>query len=137
MKKSLILAIALVFVVAACGDDDAIDTTSTTDTPSVPFVSGQPPAITDVSFSYLESLPVQVRATVQGDLPTPCHGLSSHVGPLADGQVTVVMTVTQPDADTMCAQVITPFEETLDLGSFAPGDYVMLLGGVEYPFTVQ
>lgn len=132
MKKSLLLGIALVLVVAACGDDETGDTPTT-----VPFVSGPTPTITDVSFAYLESLPVQVRATVTGDLPTPCHGLSTHVAPEADGQVAVVMTITQPPADVVCAQVITPFSETLDLGSFAPGDYTMLLGGVEYPFTVQ
>lgn len=130
MKKPLIAILALVFVVAGCGDDEESAPTT------VPFVSGPAPTVTNVEFQFLESLPVQVRAVVTGELPTPCHGLSTHVTPEADGQVAVVMTVTQPPADTVCAQVIEPFEEILDLGAFAPGTYTLLLDGVAYPFTI-
>ena len=50
--------------------------------------------------------------TVSGQLPNPCYEVSTEVR-VAESypeQVTVLVTVTEPDADTMCAQVIQEYE---------------------------
>jgi hypothetical protein len=126
MKKTLISLLALTLLLTACADDDTTTTSGATRA-----------EVTEVEFLYLESLPVQVRAVVRGNLPTPCHGLSpSSPERPADPRVVVEVTLTPPAADVVCAQVITPFEITIDLGSFAAGDWTLVLNGVEYSFTV-
>lgn len=127
MKTKLIPMIGLLLLLTACADDD----TATT------IPQGDRAEIIEVEFLYLESLPVQVRAVVKGNLPTPCHGVSNTVPSTpVDGKIVVEVTVTPPAEGVVCAQVIEPFEITIDLGSFALGDWTLELNGVDYGFTV-
>ena len=132
MKKQLLLVLALALLAAACGTAaaGAPDPSDTT----VP--AGRPASIGGVTFQFLESLPVQVRAVVTGDLPTPCHTVVVGTPTTSGDRVELTITVAEPPADTMCVQVIEPFEETIDLGTFAPGTYTLLLNGTAYPFTI-
>lgn len=52
------------------------------------------------------------KYTVSGQLPNPCYEVSTEVlvAESYPEQVTVVVAVTEPDADTMCAQVIQEYE---------------------------
>lgn len=126
MKKTLISMLALTLLLTACADDDTTTTSGATRA-----------EVTEVEFLYLESLPVQVRAVVRGNLPTPCHSLSpSDPSEPANGKVIVELTLIAPPADISCAQVIEPYETTIDLGSFAAGNWTLILNGVEYSFTV-
>ncbi|MCB2223499.1 MAG: hypothetical protein KQH83_04900 [Actinobacteria bacterium] len=138
MRRLATVALTGVLLFAACGDDAPAATASTTTAPT-----GAAPTTTDpvyvahVEFVFLESYPVQVRAVVTGDLPTPCHEPGWTVGAAgADGRVVVDMWSSVPDPDLACAQVLEPFEVTIDVGSFETGDYVVEIGGTDYPFTI-
>jgi len=127
MKIRITLLLAVTVLLGACADD-ATETT----TPD----GGDPATITGVEFLYLESYPVQVRAVVTGELPTPCHVLDTDVAAAENGRIVAIALAVPPTDDEVCAQVVEPFEITLDLGSFESGDYVFELNGTEYPFTI-
>jgi hypothetical protein len=94
-----------------------------------------PVYVDGVEFIFLESYPVQVRAIIRGSVPTPCHTAQAVVGERDGNRVPVTISSTAP-ADAVCAQVLEPFELTVAVGSFETGDYVVEIGGVDYPFTI-
>ena len=127
MKIRITLLLAVTVLLGACADD-ATETT----TPD----GGDQATITGVEFLYLESYPVQVRAVVTGELPTPCHVLDTDVAAAENGRIVAIALAVPPTDDEVCALVVEPFEITLDLGSFESGDYVLELNGTESPFTI-
>jgi hypothetical protein len=70
-----------------------------------------------------ESYPVQVELLVVGNLPTPCHHLRvDTTEPDEDGHIQIqIYSVSNPD--TMCAQVLEPFEAAIPLGDFTEGNF--------------
>ncbi len=96
-----------------------------------------PVYVDSVELVFMESYPVQVRAIVAGNLPTPCHTADWRVGETgADGSVTLEVFSTVDDPETACIQVLEPFEITADIGSFTTGQYLLVVNGVDYPFTI-
>lgn len=77
----------------------------------------------------LESYPPQFVLAVSGDLPDPCHQLRARISPPnEDGRIDVnLYALVEPD--TMCMQVLKPFEISIALGSFPPGKYEVYLNG--------
>lgn len=128
MRRVIALLAAFAFVFAACGDDEPAATAPTTGDRSPAYVN-------DVEIVLLESYPVQVRAIVQGDLPTPCHQLDWEVSDPEDDRIELEVYSTF-DPEAVCAQVLEPFEETIDVGSFETGEYVLVVNGEEHPFTI-
>ena len=54
-----------------------------------------------------------------------------------DGRTTLTLDLySLADPVGACAQVLTPFTEVIALGEFAPGSYVLVVNGVEYPFEI-
>jgi hypothetical protein len=144
MRKSLLfLVTALVVLAAGLGiawaamsDEPAGGDQTTTTLPAEPGTAHGPVYLDSVEVLLLESYPVQVRALVKGSLPTPCHSLDWEVsGPDDAGRITLDLYSTAEDG-AVCVQVLEPFEESIDVGSFASGSYVLVVGGVEYPFTI-
>lgn len=144
MRKTVLLLVVALAVVAsglgiawaALSDDPAADDTTTTTRPGAPGVVRGPVYIDSVELLLLESYPVQVRALVKGSLPTPCHQLVWDLSdPDASGRI-VLDVYSNADADSVCAQVLEPFEQSIDIGSFTGGSYVLVVDGVEYPFTI-
>ncbi len=76
-----------------------------------------------------ESYPPQISLGLSGDLPTPCHQLRVEVRtPDSDNKINVdVYTVVDPNL--MCTQVLKPFTESIDLGTFPSGHYTVWLNG--------
>ena len=155
MKKTLILMIALVMAVAACGDGDGatapgVETTTTT-SPDDPISSEDPtttttlppdrtepgPAFVDsVEILLMESWPVQVAAAVTGSLPNPCHTLTWEVSePDADGRITLEVSSLFDPAE-VCVEMIQEFEENIRVGDFTTGDFVLVVNGVDYLFSI-
>ena len=132
MRKLAILTIAVALAASACwpfetGDGDE-------PTPSTgPVVSG-PAFVEDVEFVFLESYPVQIRAIVRGSLPTPCHELVWNLEPTDGGAEVEIGSAVDPGA--VCAEVLEPFEVTIDVGSFETGEYTLIVNGESYPFTI-
>ena len=76
-----------------------------------------------------ESYPPQISLNLAGDLPTPCHQLRVDVAdPTSENKVNIeAYTLVNPDM--MCTQVIKPFEESIDLGTFPSGHYSVYVNG--------
>lgn len=85
--------------------------------------------LNDVSLVIRESFPPQVSLLIQGDLPTPCNQLRVDIGaPDAENKVEVdLYSVSNPNK--ACTQVLKPFEESIDLGTFPTGHYTVWVKG--------
>ena len=93
-----------------------------------------PAYVESVELLFAESHPVQVSVLIEGFLPTPCHTLAWDLS--GDGERLALDLYSLADPEEACAQVLVPFTEVIDLGSFEPGSYVLLVNGVEYPFEI-
>ena len=76
-----------------------------------------------------ESFPPQVLLTLRGNLPTPCHALRALLNPPDGENKIIVEAYSVVDPDRMCTQVLHPFEESLDLGTYPSGHYVVWVNG--------
>jgi hypothetical protein len=76
-----------------------------------------------------ESYPPQIALGISGNLPTPCHQLRAAISePDAENKINVeVYTVVDPNM--MCTQVLKPFSETIELGTFPSGHYSVWVNG--------
>jgi hypothetical protein len=85
--------------------------------------------IEELGLLIRESHPPQIALGFSGNLPTPCHQIRSVVGePDAENKIHVeVYTVVDPNM--MCTQVLQPFMETIELGTFPSGHYSVWLNG--------
>jgi hypothetical protein len=151
MRKSLIpLLLVLVVLAAGCfglnlssapdgGDEPTTTLPGGGDNPpgtTLPIAGRFPVYVDGVEFLLLESWPVQVKAVVRGTLPTPCHTLAWNLGePDAAGRIELSLFSTV-DMDQVCTQVLHPFEQTIDVGSFTSGSYVLVVNGIDYPFEI-
>jgi hypothetical protein len=136
MRKALIpLLLTLAVVTAACWPFDA-SAPGDEPTTTLPIAGRLPVYIDSAELLQLESWPVQVKLILRGTLPTPCHTLAWDLSePDADGRI-VLSVFSTADLDQVCTQVLEPFEQTIDIGSFTSGDYVLVVNGVEYPFSI-
>jgi hypothetical protein len=77
----------------------------------------------------LESFPIQVNLYISGNLPPPCEQLRVKVNdPDSSNRIYIeIYSVSNPD--TMCVQVLQPFDTNISLGSFTPGPYKVYLNG--------
>jgi len=144
MRKTVLLVVVALAVLAAglgiawaaLPDDPADDDTTTTTGPDGPGATPGPVYIDSVELLMLESWPVQVHAQVKGNLPTPCHQLAWDLSaPDASGRIVLDIHSTT-NADVICVEVLEPFEQSISIGSFTSGSYVLVVNGVEYPFTI-
>jgi hypothetical protein len=77
----------------------------------------------------MESYPLQFMLVLKGNLPTPCHGLRVAASPPDSQNKIVVDVYSVADPNTICAQVVEPFEENFPLGSFPTGHYILWVNG--------
>jgi len=101
-----------------------------------PYVFGE--AIVDaIEIDLLESLPLQVRARITGGLADACTEIHEIVQS-RDGTTFRLRVITRRPADAICAQVITPFEVSIDLpvGDLPPGRYTVVAGDARAEFDL-
>jgi hypothetical protein len=145
--KSQILLLGLLFLVACTpqptpGPDTPVtsppgDSTSTNEPVFNPFApqGGDENLLrgnaflSEASLVIRESFPPQISLHVQGDLPTPCNQLRVDIAaPDAQNKIEVEL-YSVSDPNRVCAQVLQPFEEAIDLGTFPAGHYVVWVNG--------
>ncbi len=85
--------------------------------------------INESGIIMMESYPVQVRLELSGDLPTPCNDLRVVVSPPDANNEIQVAVYSVIDPDTMCTQVLAPFDATIPIGNFTTGSYRVLVNG--------
>jgi hypothetical protein len=158
IRKQFIWMAALIFLAAACApaavspdrNQPVVPVTPGAVSPSDPVSSDDPSQaypspsepragdekmqranvfIDSVQILTLESFPPQFMVSVAGNLPTPCHELRSDVsGPDAQNRIDVEV-YSLVDPETICIQVLQPFQENINLGSFQTGTYQVFVNG--------
>ncbi|MCE7983311.1 MAG: hypothetical protein DYG89_19225 [Caldilinea sp. CFX5] len=93
--------------------------------------------VESIEVRILESNPVQVQAVVRGQLADACTTIAGATVEAQDQTFVITLQTTRP-ADQMCAQVLTPFEEVVPLGTPDPatGTYEVQVGDVVQSFTL-
>lgn len=153
-KSPVAIALLSIVILAACGPvgGQPVGPTSTpipvaasptsmpeppSSTPPGPTITGEA-TVESVELVMLESFPVQVRAIVKGYTPDSCTTISEIKQERTGNTFNVKITTTRP-ADLACAQVITPFEETipLDVAGLKAGTYTVNVNGVTETFTLS
>ena len=85
--------------------------------------------INQASLLIRESYPPQIALSVSGDLPTPCHELRAAIGqPDQENKIPVDL-YSVVDPNMVCTQVLEPFEEQIELGTFPTGHYSVWVNG--------
>jgi hypothetical protein len=85
--------------------------------------------INEASLIIRESFPPQISLTLAGDLPTPCNQLRVEIHPPDAENKIIVDVYSVIDPDQVCVQVLEPFEESIDLGTFPTGHYTVWVNG--------
>jgi hypothetical protein len=155
MKKHIIILMAILWVVACAPTsepatvppDTAVtsapitdSTPQTVDTPSAPPFSPLPDDanlqrdtvyISAAELLIRESYPVQIAVALSGETPTPCHQIRVNVRPPdAENKIFIeAYTVSNPTLN--CIQVIQPFKETIELGTFPTGHYTVWVNNTQ------
>ena len=148
MKKNILIATLFTLILSACASNTEIQPTETIIIePTIVIVdeTPTPPAylpissdsrltkakvmIDSASLVYTADEPAQVELFLNGHLPTPCHELRVHI-PEADEEGNIMIeaySLTEPDI--LCEQVLRKFNETIVLGTYPPGSYLVWVNG--------
>lgn len=105
--------------------------------PPGPIVS-MSATVGEIEIVILESFPVQVHVVIRGDLPDACTRIAS-VSVRRSGERFDVAIVAERERDAICAQVLTPYEETVALSvhGLAAGTYLVDVHGVTASFVLD
>jgi hypothetical protein len=95
----------------------------------VPDMARGPVYLDKVDLQLRESMPVELGLHLVGNLPTPCHQLAwqSEI-PEGGGKIAVEVYSKAP-IDQECIQVLSPLDETINLGRVHSGHYVVFVNG--------
>lgn len=113
------------------------DNMSTNEPPTNPFApqSGDKDLmrgnvyLDESSLVIRESFPPQISLSMSGNLPTPCNSLRAEVSPPDPENKIAVDLYSVTDPNKVCIQVLTPFDESIDLGTFPTGHYSVWVNG--------
>jgi hypothetical protein len=83
----------------------------------------------EASLMIRESYPPQISLSLNGDLPTPCNELRVQIDSPNHENKIMVDVYSLIDPDKVCIQVLEPFQEYIDLGTFATGHYSVWVNG--------
>lgn len=124
--RVLVSWVGVVLLMAACAEVDVGfgNTSTTSHSPGGGLVF-----VESTEILYLESFPVQVRLSVRGSLPTPCHELQWEIE--ESGSRIDVWLWSEPDPEDDCISVLEPFEVSIPLGSFETASIPVFLNGAE------
>jgi hypothetical protein len=74
--------------------------------------------------------PVQVKAVISGNLPSPCHVLRVVVSPADSANIINISVYSLVKPGSACAAVLQPFSVTVPIGSFTSGNYTVFVNGL-------
>lgn len=150
--KYLTIAFLLTFLAVSCAtapatSDNLPPDTVVTNPPEGTMPANEPPVnplapkpgdakltrgnifIQEFGLLIRESFPPQISLSSSGDLPTPCHELRAVINPPDTDNKIFVDAYSVVDPDMVCIQVLKPFQESIDLGTFPSGHYTVWLNG--------
>jgi hypothetical protein len=123
-------------LLAACAPGKPQDETTPPDKTEPP--TGSQATVESVKINILEADPPVIQVTASGHLPDAgCTSISA-IEQKRKGSDFYVTISTATDPDVMCAQVLTPFDQVIELEAegLAPGQYHVIVNGVEVPFEI-
>ncbi|MGB8982113.1 MAG: hypothetical protein WCC12_09570 [Anaerolineales bacterium] len=85
--------------------------------------------ISELDLLIRESYPPQIALSISGDLSTPCHELRAEIAPPDPENRIMVSVYSVADPNLACIQVLEPFQEFIDLGTFPQGHYSVWVNG--------
>ena len=85
--------------------------------------------IEEMELLIRESYPPQIAIELSGNLPTPCHELRAVIREPDDENKINVDVYTVVDPNVMCTQVLKPFAQNIELGTFPSGHYSVWVNG--------
>ena len=131
-KLTHFIAALFILLVAACAP--VVPAAPIVEQPSIP-VTGMA-NVQSVEVQVLETQPVEVIAVIQGQLPDAGCTTVASTDQVRAGNVLNVVLTTTTDPVALCAQALTPFEQTvsLDVSGLAPAVYTVNVNGVERSF---
>ncbi|HSK66756.1 MAG TPA: hypothetical protein VK888_07495, partial [Anaerolineales bacterium] len=134
MYRKLTLVIAALFILLATACAPVVPAAPIVQQPSIP-VTGMA-NVQSVDVQVLETQPVEVIAVIQGQLPDAGCTTVVSTNQVRAGNVLNVVLTTTTDPVALCAQALTPFEQTisLDVSGLAPAVYTVNVNGVEGSF---
>lgn len=91
--------------------------------------------IGNVEVMILESMPPQINLQVTGTIPDGCEGETLVETRREDDRVFVEIYRELP-VDVMCPMMVVDYSDTIDLGAFQPGTYIIDVNGFEVEVTV-
>jgi len=105
--------------------------------PDDPFVNQQVIFVDGLTINMMESFPIQVSATVNGNLPDGCTRIIDSKAEMIDESTFALQIFTERSEDMMCTMALVPFEETiiLDVKGLPAGTYIVKGFGLENSFT--
>lgn len=89
-----------------------------------------------VTVLIAESLPVQVTVEVIGYLPDGCTTRHETHQSREGNAVTIRMTMKRSE-DKICTKGVTDIREQIYIGTFAPGNYHLIVNGVKKKFRID
>ncbi len=96
-----------------------------------------PVYVEEIEVQVGEGLPAPVEVAVRGALPDACSELVEPADITVEGTRVTVRLASQRPRDLMCAEVLRAFDTTLDLGTFEPGTYTLVVNDLETTFVVE
>lgn len=104
---------------------------------------GSPEPLTTSSPTFVDSVEVEERsgsyyAVVRGNHPDACSTTGDIEQEVGDETITITIYTDRP-ADEICAQILTPFEEEIELDTrrLEQGQYTLDVNGTVTTFTIQ
>ena len=82
-----------------------------------------------VDILTMETYPLQFELLIGGHLPTPCHELRVKIKPPDDENNVHVEVYSVSNPEMICVQVLRSFTETISLGSYPSGSYMIWING--------
>jgi inhibitor of cysteine peptidase len=103
------------------------------------FELGSDAVVESLSLVVMESYPVQVRVSLVGYLPDACTEIHEITAEREDDTFFLDVVTRRPTGDVLCAMVITPFEEDIDLEvrGLPAGDYDVVYNDLSESFSLD
>jgi uncharacterized protein YgiM (DUF1202 family) len=135
-KLKVLSYVAVLVVLSACAPIMATPSPASPSTNATPIVSMAVVQSLDVLF--LESEPLQVNATIKGQLPDGGCTTISSVNQVRDGNTFNIALMTTTDPLAICTLAATPFEQVvpLEVSNLLPDTYAVNANGVVETFKL-
>lgn len=143
-RSFLVALLGMLILPVACGrnQEPPAPTPGPTVEPSPAPGSNEPTRgqaiVNSIDVLMLESFPVQVNVTAQGDLPDSCTQIDEIISQLTGDTFRVAITTLRQPGE-ICTQALVPFEQSipLDVVGLPAGDYSVLVNGVSGSFSLS